>query len=251
MKTCDEMVNSLLERREQYAAEQKRKKTMVTRAAASMCCICLVAFMGIDIWTGGLFDAAPSGQTSEDALYPGIKDNFNESIGESPDNPAANNKIVINAMGSVSKDKMNICLLSEDFVAMTREEMAAYYGVDYVPAVPKDMKPWEEEQSGIYRRNGGTGEVYWDADILNYSSEDFTRTVHVEVDKGNDLLPDYFFFEGSEEESVINNIKILIGLSKDGCYYTEFMYHGVGFHMNAEGVTEDEFVGIIRSIVEG
>ena len=220
MKTCDEMVNSLLERREQYAAAQKRKRTGIARAAASMCCVCLVALMGIGVWNGGMFDAASPGQT-----------------------------IVINEIERVPKDKMNIRLHSEDFVAMTREEMAAYYGVDYVPAVPEDMKPWEEEQSGIYRRNGGTGEVYWDADILNYSNEDFTRTLHVEVDKGNDLLPDYFFFEGSEEESVINNIKILIGRSKDGCYYTEFTYHGVGFHMNAEGVTEDEFVGIIKSIV--
>lgn len=250
MKNCDEMVNSLLERREQYVAEQKRKRRIITRTATSMCCVCLVALLGVGIWQSGMFGTTPPVQSMEDALYPGIKDNFDESKGESPDNPAANNKIVINSIEGVSADKMNINLLETDFVELTRDEMIAYYGVDYVPTVPEDITAWEDERSGIYKRNGGSGEVYWDADILNYSNEDFTRTVHLEVDNGNNVLPDYFFFKGTEEKSVINNVFVLIGLSENGYYYADFTYKDIGFHINAKGVTEDEFVAIITSIIE-
>lgn len=132
---------------------------------------------------------------------------------------------------------------------MTREEMVEYYGVDYIPEVPADIKPREDECAGIYRRDGGTGEVYWDADILNYSNEDFTRNVHVEVDKGSYVFRDCLLFKGSEERSTINHHEVLICRSTDGHYYAEFMYNGVGFFINAKGVTEEEFVAIIKSVL--
>lgn len=76
---------------------------------------------------------------------------------------------------------MNICLTGDDFVEMSLEEMLQYYGLNFVPDVPADIKPWEEEKYGIYKRDGGTGAVYWDAVILNYSNSDFTRNVNLEI----------------------------------------------------------------------
>ena len=251
MKNYDELTNDLLERRDRYVADQKKKRKRVMGVATSLCCFCLVALLGFGMWQGGMFNTTPPDQTLEDALYPGIKDNFDESKGESPDDPAANNKIIINSIDGISADRMNINLRVDDFVEMTRDEMITYYGVDYVPDVPDDIKAWEEEQSsGIFRRNGGTGEVYWDADILNYSNKDFTRSVHVEVDKGSYVLKDYFYFKGTEEKSIINNHELIIGLSENGYYYSEFMYNGVGFLIEAQGVTEEEFVAIIASIIK-
>ena len=250
MKNYDELTNDLLERRDRYVADQKKKRKSLMSVATSLCCFCLVALLGFGMWQGGMFNTTPPDQTLEDALYPGIKDNFDESKGESADNPAANNRIVINTINGISADRMNINLAVDDFVKMTREEMIEYYGVDYIPDVPADIKPWEDERSGIYKRDGGTGEVYWDTDILNYSNEDFTRSVHVEVDKGSYVLKDYLFFNGTEEKSVINNFEVFIGLSENGYYYSEFMYNGIGFLIDAEGVTEEEFVAIISSIIK-
>ena len=250
MKNYDELTNDLLERRDRYVADQKKKRKRVMGVATSLCCFCLVALLGFGMWQGGMFNTTPLDQTLEDALYPGIKDNFDENKGESPDNPSDNNKIVINTINGISADRMNINIAVDDFVKMTREEMIEYYGVDYIPDVPADIKPWEDERSGIYKRDGGTGEVYWDADILNYSNEDFTRSVHVEVDKGSYVLQDYLYFKGTEEKSVINNVDVLIGLTENGYYYSEFMYNGVCFLIDAEGVTEDEFVAIIASIIK-
>ena len=47
MKTCDEMVNSLLERRAQYVSAQKKKKKVLASAIASFC---VVAVVGVAVW---------------------------------------------------------------------------------------------------------------------------------------------------------------------------------------------------------
>ena len=254
MKSYDELTNNLLERRDTYVTEQKRKRKTTMNIATSLCCFCMVVLLGFGAWNSGFFNELPLDQTPDetigDALYPGIKDTFDDQNGESATNPAANNKIVINSVEGLSVDKMNIALMLDDFIEMSREEMCEYYGVDYIPDVPVDIKAWEDERSGIYRRNGGTGEVYWDADVLNYSNEDFTRSVHIEVDKGSYVLKDYYFFKGTEEKSVINNYEVLIGHSESGYYYSEFMYNGIGFLIDATGVTDDEFIAIIASILQ-
>ena len=250
MKNYNEMANDVLRRIGEHETEQRNRRKTVSRILTPLCCFCLVALLGFGMWQGGVFNTTSPDQTLEDALYPGIKDNFDESKGESPNNPAANNKIVINSINGISADKMNINLALGDRIEMSIEELCEYYGVNYVPDVPEDIKIWPDQIGDIYKRNGGTGEVYWDANVLNFSNEDFTRTVHVEVDKGSYVLQDYLYFKGTEEKSVINNIEVLIGLTESGYYYSEFMYNGVGFLIDAEGVTEEEFVAIIASIIK-
>lgn len=248
MKNSNEMVNSLLERRDQYAAEQKRKRKIITHTVTSMCCVCLVALLGFGIWKGGMFYSTPPEQTAEDALYPGIKDSIDESEGESRPNPVAYHKIIIHSIDGISAKTMNIALMRHDFVEMTREEMINYYGIDYIPDLPSDINVLKEKPIGIFRRNGGTGEVYWDADVLDYANEDYTKTVHLNVQKGRNVFVDCYCFEGTEDKSLINNVEVLIGLSENGYYYAEFMYKGVGFLLSAEGITEDEFIEIVASI---
>lgn len=60
----------------------------------------------------------------------------------------------------------------------------------------------QRQYLGIYRRNEGTGEVYWDGQMINYSNPDFSRTVNIVVDKGCLPLSDYLFFETTEEKFV-------------------------------------------------
>ena len=192
----------------------------------------------------------PAETVGDTALAVG-KDTFDVDNGDSRKQSEQNNRIVVNDIERVSASKLAIDLLEEDFVEMTPDEMMRYYGADYVPAVPADMKQWPEDCSGIYKRDGGTGEVYWDQDVVNFSSEDFTRTLSLEVAKGAYPLMDYLHFGGTEEKSVINNVEILIGLTGSGYYYAQFMYRDVGFVLCAGGVSLDEFVAILSSLVDG
>lgn len=252
MKTCDEMVNSLLERREQYENERKNRRKMLKRTITPLCFMCLVALLGFGAWQGGIFNTTPP-HTADDAIYQGIKDNFDESKGESPNNPAANNKIVINHIDglSASRLKLNFELKPEDRVEMDKVGLNNYYGINVFPEVPKDIKEWEEDSNySIYKKNGGTGEVYWDQQVLNYDNEDFSRGVYIELKKGSLPILDYSFGDSTEEKSVINNWEVIIGLSEKGYYHALFMYHEVGFCVNASGLTQDEFVGVLSSIIK-
>ena len=68
-------------------------------------------------------------------------------------------------------------------------------GVDYIPTVPEDIKAWEDEQIGIYKRDGGIGEVYWDADIMNYAYRLETASIQ------NAQAPKSVILSGASAES--------------------------------------------------
>ena len=65
MKNYDELTTDLLERRDRYVTEQKKKRKRVMGVASSLCCFCLVALLGFGMWQGGMFDATPPAITGE------------------------------------------------------------------------------------------------------------------------------------------------------------------------------------------
>lgn len=249
MKSYKEIASNVFERREQYESEQLGRKRALTRALTPIGCVCLAAMLGVGAWHGGLFDAKPS-QTAEDALYAGIKDNFDESKGESPDNPAANNKIVINKIDGVPADKHHIALFMDDFVPMDRAQVNEYYGVNIFPTVPEGFEEWDDQVYGVFRRDGGTGEIYWDQMVINYDNEDASKKINMEVKKGSLPVLDYYFGDAKEEKSILNNLEVAIGFSEVSGYHAIFMYKDVGFCINGDGLTQDEFVKMISSIIK-
>lgn len=251
MKNSEEIANRLLERRKIYLSEQKRKRKIITTVTVSVCCICIVAAAGIGLSKGTVFtNPVTTEQAAEDAIYPGIKDTFDDKNGESADSPALNNKIIINTIDKIDSSKMYFALMWDDFIEMTAEEMIEYYGIDYFPEVPEDIKLNTKRVSGIYRRDKGTGEVYHDEDRIEYANEDFSRGMALSINKGGYVFHQFLYFKGTEERSVINNIEVIIGLSPDGCYYSEFMYKGCGFFIFADGLTENELIDVIASVIK-
>ena len=76
MKNYKDIANDIFERREQYTAEQKRKRKALTRIITSMCCMCLVALLSFGIWQSGMFDTTPP-VTLDDSINIGEKDYLN------------------------------------------------------------------------------------------------------------------------------------------------------------------------------
>lgn len=96
MKNCDEMVNSLLERRDRYAAEQKRKRAIITRTVTSMCCVCLVALLGFGMWQSGMLDTTPPAAWN-DSINIGEKDYINpDELNANADAQASKNDADLN-----------------------------------------------------------------------------------------------------------------------------------------------------------
>ncbi len=230
--------------------KNRAKKTKIIGSV--VCCAVLVIAAGwisSQNWFGKTPSVMPNETTNAGShlTTPTQTDNTETQPGSTP---TANNKIVINTISGIPSNEMRMNLAVEDFVEMSREEMTEYYGTDCFPDVPADLKVWEGERLGIFKRNGGTGEVYWDQVVLNYSNQDITRHINIEVAKGNIPFLDYSTFSVEDDTSVINNVELKIGLTDDGHYYTEFMYKNVGFIISADGLSQDEFVSVIASIIK-
>ena len=234
MKNSNEMVRSLLERKAEYEENQKRKKKIITRTVTTFSCICLAVLVGFGFWHG-------SNNVKSEPNTP-----------ESTEASAANNKIVVQQIDNISGDggrKMNIDLDWDDFVELDKTALVNYYGTNLFPEVPADLKEWEDS-NGIYKRNGGTGEVYYDNIILNYSNDDFSRSVNIETEKNVMPKSDCAFFSEIENNSTINNTAVGIGKTDDGYYYAQFIYRGVGFRLICNGLTESEVVDVISSLIK-
>lgn len=70
MKTYDEMVNSLFERRDEYVRQKKRKRKTLMSAGISAFCLCLVALVGI-----GIFNSNDRPIASPDESYEQVSEN--------------------------------------------------------------------------------------------------------------------------------------------------------------------------------
>ena len=245
MKNYDETINSVFNRIDEYNDLQKKRKQNVIKFTAAISCACLAVLVGITIWHSATVKDSKE-QTIDDALYPGIDDLIDETVS----NTGSSNKIVINKLNSISDSKMDIALMLDDFVVMSNAELNEYYGVDVFPIVPSDLKGWDDQQFGIYKRDNGTGEIYHDVNCLNFSNDDFSRSVCIYASKGH--LPYHFCIFGNEnmETSIVNETPVKIGSTSDGLYYAEFIYCNVGFRVSTEGLSVDELVQIINSITK-
>ena len=59
MKNCEEMTKSLIERRDEYLAEQKKKRKNAAKIIAPVTSLCIVALLGFGAWSSGIFTAKP------------------------------------------------------------------------------------------------------------------------------------------------------------------------------------------------
>ena len=250
MKNIDETVSTVFDRMATYRAKQQKKNKIIMCTVIPLGCVCLIGALSFGLWKQ---PTTPNQPQYIQATLPQAEQPFAE-----PSEPTQTdaviqneNKIVIHRIESVPESKQDICLLWDDFVAMSQEEVAEYYGINVFPTIPSDILEWEEQNFGIFKRNGGTGEVYHDVNILNYDNEDFTRSVNIEVSKGR--LPFTCIvvpFDIIQEKSVINGTEVAIVLSDNGYYHVEFMYKNVGFRLIALGISEEELVSIISSIIQ-
>lgn len=56
MKNYKEMANDVIRRIDEYETSYKRKKTRTIYTVTSLCCICLIAFLGFELWQNRQFE---------------------------------------------------------------------------------------------------------------------------------------------------------------------------------------------------
>lgn len=244
MKTYNEMAVNVLNRIDEYETKQEHRKSAMKKVSTGLLCACIMAMVGFGAWQIG---TSPSVLPQTDTSSAETESTHNKN----------NDVIIINHSDdsfSNERAKMNICLFADDYVQLSKQQLNEYYGLNIFPTVPADLEEtdenWEEGPYGIYKRDGGKGEVYYDAIVLDYSNKDFSRGVNIELQTGSLPLSCYGFFYELKNESVINNVKVKIAQSDNGYYYASFMYKNVGFRILGEGLSQEEFVNVILSITK-
>lgn len=262
MKNCDEMVGSLLRRRAEYEENRRKQRKTMLRLSGAVCSLALVVFIGAGV-SGGwwltsdpvLPTMTPTQMTEEPTVVqPTVRPTVAPTqppVTEPPATEPVVDYIVINEIEDTSNELMYIALMRDDFISMTEAELTDYYGTKFVPEVPADLASLRRETAlGIYRRDGGTGEIYHDEQRLEWVTEDYSRGVSVTVRK--DRLPYQFFALLTQEEmetSEIRGVEVFIGRTEYGTWLAEFLYKDVGFRICAEGLTQDELVAVVESLI--
>ena len=234
MKDYNEITNSLLERRKEYVLNKEIKRKKIVAVTMSLGCVCLAVLLGIAVFKNPTFESVPPVNTDESAVS-------NQS----------NDIILIQKVEGypTTNERAMFALMLDDFIRMNKEEINEYYGTNIFPVVPSDLSI-EDNVWGIFKRNKGTGEIYWDGNHIEYSNEEFTKWLSVNVDKLT--LPFDFcnLFHEPETISTINDVKVGLAQTYEGIYYAEFMYKDAGFRIVAEGITQEELISIISSLLK-
>lgn len=262
MKNCEEMVSSLLRRRADYEMKKKARRQTVLRISSLACTLALVVFIGTGVDQGWWITREPEIPTvppTQTATEPTAAQIQQPTCTEKPEvivlePEVVENQIIIHKIGGISSERMYIALMWDDFVPMSDEELIDYFGIDIFPEVPQDLgEEWSVAEGipfGIFRRDSGTGEVYHDQQVLNWSNADFSRTVNIELRKGGMPFQCFGVMTEENETSVIGGLEVFIGRDDGGLWLVEFMYQNVGFRMIAEGLTQEELVAVIESLIQ-
>lgn len=248
MKSYDETISNVFDRIGEYETKQKRKRSAITKTAASFCCVCAIALVGVGVWQG---DNSGS-QTYVNPSTASTSLSGDVMLSGKPDSDA----IIFNEISEKVQTKvpseMGIAVFIEDEITMTKEELNEYFGVDVFPDCPAGLTE-KPSHLAIYKRNKGTGEAYFDFNRISFLNADNSKGFSVTFSTNNMFfLTEYYLGDryNDIEKSVINNVEVSIAEVKAEKYcYAEFTYKGVMFTVFSENMTHDEFLSIIYSIV--
>lgn len=259
MKNIDETITTVFDRIEKYNITKKHKQKIAATIAIPVCACCILAVLGFGIGKSMQSPEPNSGKQTISVTVPSDKTVLStptlpiKEATVSDSNPPENitayqNKIVIFSADGLVEQEMGIALFRNDFISMSDEEMIAYYGSNIFPEIPAGMTV-RNKHLGIYKKENGTGEIYWDQNRQEYSNESETKRMIVDTKKAT--LPFYDFVEYNPETecSTINGHEVAIGQYSDGGYCVWFLYNDVGFYIYASGISENELISILSSLI--
>lgn len=216
MKNYEEMAESLFERREKYSLTRAKRLKKTKAAAAALSCLCLAAFCGF-----GLFGNRKPVEPKIEEPSNIININFGNALSQAPESDTTD----ISGIKSIDANM-------QDLVK------------NFAPKLPDDLKINCGYVVYSADRTAGEAPTY----CTSFSSaSDAARNVNIEVCKGDE-------FPASDEnekfeKSIIKGKTVYIALNDSGKYYAVFQSDDIGFRITAEGLTQDELIRIIKSLI--
>ncbi|MBR5272924.1 MAG: hypothetical protein IKU25_05995 [Clostridia bacterium] len=261
MKNYDETINIVFERIAENERTKRKNRKTIMRAVCSFGCVCLIALVGIGVWHNGKTPVS-STQGSQSTTIAG--ENNDLQIGTNTGEVIfGNGEIFFNTITEKipfeNPDQNGIAVFRDDEIPMTKEEINEYFGINVFPTCPygfEETPHW----LGIFKRNKGTGDVYFDTNQLQYTNADNSKTIavtfgtncvrYLNEDFWSDMYEDFFGVKYDDiKKSNIDGVEFLIVEMAHNQYYAEFTYEGVMFSVFSENATRNEFLLTISSII--
>ena len=259
MKNYDEVANDVFEKRDKLLKQKKSRQKKAVQISLPIVCICAVVAVvsGVKAHTD-----SSSKQTAE---------TVSATVAAVQTTQKVENKILVNTVLPENVGMNSICdfyVGINDYVPMTKDELRAFYGTEIFPRVPDDMAEYvghlgagNSRSYGIYRANGGTGEVTHDNQLIMYVNREAegNRSLEIEVSKRyrymsvNNFGSIYTHDELTKDLScsIINGVEVYIYYSSKAAYYAvNFIYNDTGFSIRADGFSEAEVVAVTESLTE-
>ena len=273
MKNYDELTSDLLERRDRYVADQKKKRKRVMSVATSLCCFCLVALLGFGMWQGGMFDAKPP-ITLDDSINIGDKDYINpDELDNSQTSTPGNNDSQGNTQtgteqkfdpadiiwtinrveGQVSAAPLNYSTDKYYSERKSLTNIAAYLGRDLSKLEVVTSQGFEflgrYETDFFYELNG---DVAYDSCVFGYTKDE--KQITIRVSKIG-VPYDCMYMLNNPTVSNINGVEVTVG----GVYkadnsgeieliFADFSHGGLQYRLTIENVPSDDYM-YLNSII--
>jgi hypothetical protein len=229
MKTYDEIAKNVIERRNIFL---KKRNSTIKSVIITVGCFCLI-----------LSAVTFLNSKSENEI-----DFVSSNVSE-----ISTDVIKINEVSEMPefKEYSYIALHGHHFIEMSESELNDFYGVNVFPIVPDDLV-LKNKHFGIYKREDG--EIYHAQNELQYYNDNQSRRLGIGVNK--DKLPFYCcdVFEYYAEKSVlstINGITVYIAhFEIEDYYYCQFMNKTAGFFVSSTGLSEEEFIDVVKSLLK-
>lgn len=282
MKNYDETINSVFERINEYEIEKKRKRKTVTKTVISLCCVCLVALLGIGVWQSDLFKPMPPtvlddsniGESNNSILQ--ATDNKNENdLNQSQQSTTApnGNESATPTTGDNNNDVQYICHLNQiDGIASAaplyldpakhytkdwdNKQVADYLGLDFSNLGSAYKYVGNANHTVTYNNSGS---LVRDLVYFNYKYNDIEFTM-----AASKLgVPYDCIYSLSENKATSVKAKngmadVLFAASAgenekqpeiQKLMVADFKYNGICYRVTAENISATEFYNIVNSIL--
>ncbi|MDE5995263.1 MAG: hypothetical protein K2G60_07090 [Oscillospiraceae bacterium] len=254
MKNYDEIANSIFERRDQYIAEQRRKRKTVTRTVTAMCCVCLVALMGVGIWQSDLLKQTPTA----------VMDNSSMTPEQSADNQQNIPVTATSGVNNPDKDSREWALNINKITAQISGAQRYYDPALYYSEVWNTAKMAEYLGIDLSAVEGLTYSGSGEFKVTFANDGTIAADTAVYGFNGNDVLIcvskigtpyDCLYSLESNHKTMFkladgSLIPALIGAGADGFIYADFACNGLNYRVTATNLSDARFAEIVRNVME-
>lgn len=131
-----------------------------------------------------------------------------------------------------------------EIVSVSYEELMDYYGIKQLPdTIGDDLARSEQSYFVFYK--GSNGKILYDTNIFYFNNADRSRNVSVVIAKSEEISDTYDGMVLSE----IGDVSVMIAKSNGTAYWAAFKLSDVSFKVISDGMSEDEFIGMLKEFI--